>query len=373
MSATLDNPPTRSTSPKVDCVVAEAQDNADQTPRRTPKRKTLGQKIGKSLVMGMRRVHLYSGIFMFPFVLLYGFSGWFFNHPRYFRDGEVTKFSVVPAKADGPGVVLPSADDLAEAVIEEMNLESFLYGGPEIMLSAEKRPAYSGFLTYTVNSDEATHDISVNPVTGTGEIRSTPVQAADDSKPAAKPNPMAAIQRAELSDNPMEEVRQAIPGLLDHLGLSSGEAFGGRRAPNLVFAAEADGVPCLVTYNLGNNSISSIRQDARPSMDTMNLMRRMHLARMYTPQMDIRWVWALVVDAMFVSMVFWGISGLFMWWQVKRTRWLGGGFLIASLVFTSVIVVGMHDNLTQGGSRRGGGGHGSSSAAATEHIATSHR
>ncbi len=153
-----------------------------------------------------------------------------------------------------------------------------------------------------------------------------------------------------------------MPRILDDLKLSSGEAFGGRRSASLVFAAEADGVPCLVTYSVGGGGITSVREDDRPTMDTKTFLQRLHLARMYSPGFDTRWIWALLVDAMFVSMVFWGVSGLMMWWQVKRTRLLGGGVLIASVVFATLLAMNMHDTLTTGGGRGGGGNRGGAAA-----------
>lgn len=324
------------------------------TGRRRKRKKTFAGRLAKETVMMMRRVHLYSGIFMFPFVLLYGFSGWFFNHPGYFRDGKVTKYAAAEA-VGGRLAELPSAAAVAASVVEEMNLESFLIDGPEIKLSDEKTPRFGGFYTFTVNADQATHTVTVNPVDGSGTIQTVPVESSADNETPPPPNPLAGIQSASLQDNPLESSRDLVPQLLTELGLPSGEALTGRRTPNVVFTVEADGVPCVVSYNLGTGGVSSLRQDARASLDLKDQLRRMHLARMYTPQFDLRWFWALIVDAMFVSMVFWGVSGLSMWWQVKRTRVLGGGVLLASLVVSAVMFIGMHDNLTENARRRGGG------------------
>ena len=324
------------------------------TGKRKPKKKSAAGKLWRSAMMLVRRVHLYSGIFMFPFVLLYGFSGWFFNHPGYFREGMTRQFTAAQVAGESLDQ-LPSAQEIAESVVDEMNLESFLIDGPEIKLTDEVAPKFSGYLSFTVNTAKESHTVSINPNDGSGAVTTVAVNAADEQPTELPANPLAAIHSVVLPDSPMDSVRMAIPTVLNELELTSGDAFAGRRSPNITFSAEASGVPCLVTYNLGNGSITSIRQDQRPELGTMDLMRRMHLARMYTPQYDIRWVWALVVDAMFVSMVFWGTSGLFMWWQVKRTRLLGGGVLVASIAFSAFMLFGMHDNLTQGGGRRGGG------------------
>lgn len=326
-------------------------------PKRTPKKKTLVGKLSRSALMLIRRVHLYSGIFMFPWVLLYGFTGWFFNHPGYFTGDEVRTFSLAAAE-DEAAAPLPTAAETAEAIVAELNLESFLVGGPEIALSSTRRPQFTGHLSFSVNTPNSTHAVTVNPVTGAGEVRTTYVTADVADEPVAeKLNPLASLRGAPIPNNVLDQVRDQIPDALQGLGLSQGEAFAGRRAPSLEFAVVADGVPCLVSYNLGNGGITSHRQDDLPSLETKSFLQRLHLARTYAPQVNTRWVWAVLVDAMFVSMVFWGISGLFMWWQVKRTRWLGGGVLVASVVFAVLLGMRMHEELARSGrGNRGGGG-----------------
>ena len=345
---------------------AVKDDAPDTAAKPKRKKKSAAGKLWRSSMMLVRRVHLYSGIFMFPFVLLYGFSGWFFNHPGYFREGTATEFRAADV-AGGQLAELPTAEAIAASVVDEMNIESFVIDGPEIKLTDDHMPRFSGFLTFTVNNEKASHAVTINPVDGSGEIKTVPVEpaSADESDPPPT-NPLAGINSVTLQENPLELARQSVPQVLEDLELSTGEAFTGRRAPSVTFSAEAEGVPCLVTYNLGSGLVTSIREDQRPEMATMDLMRRMHLARMYTPQYDVRWIWALVVDAMFVSMVFWGCSGLFMWWQIKRTRWLGGGVLVASVAFSAFMMMGMHDNLTQGGGRRGGGGGGGGRGASVQ-------
>jgi len=148
-----------------------------------------------------------------------------------------------------------------------------------------------------------------------------------------------------------------VPALLAELGLPEGEIFTGRRTPTLQFQADIDGEPYVLNYNLGNGAVALVADAARPEMDTKSFMQRLHLSRGYAPHWNVEWLWALIVDAMFLSMVFWGVSGLLMWWQIKRTRLLGSGFLVASLAVTVILVVGMHDSLTASGPR-GGGGHG---------------
>jgi hypothetical protein len=355
MSATIDPPKTSTDSD--DNVTSEANGSTpSRGERRSPKKKPVLGKFGRSTLMLVRRVHLYSGIFMFPFVLLYGFTGWFFNHPRMFTGDRVTAFAPADVSSETLGN-MPTAHETAQSIVDEMNLESFLVGGPEIKLTDDRSPRYSGYLAYTVSADDATHDVRINPVTGKGQVRTNYVEAVDATA-EPKPNPLAEIRRIELPSNAAAKIQDDMPKILSDLRLSPGEAFSGRRSASLVFSAEADGVLCIVTCDLASGTISSIRDDDRPPLETKSFLQRLHLARMYSPDFDIRWVWALLVDAMFVSMVFWGLSGLMMWWQVKRTRVLGAGVLVASIVFTAVLAIGMHDNLTSGSRGGRGGDHG---------------
>ncbi|MHC4876363.1 MAG: hypothetical protein ACYTGL_07680 [Planctomycetota bacterium] len=311
----------------------------------------------------IRRVHLYSGIFMFPFVLLYGFTGWFFNHPRYFTGDQLTTFTANDVVSGQMGQLTPP-QDMAESIVEEMNIESFLVDGPEVILTDTREPQFSSFLTYTVNGDEASHQVSVNPLTGAGEIRTTFLEPQPEGPEAAPPaNPLGAITNVQIQNNALAEAQRLVPEALAQLNLPSGEALTGRRAPSLRFSAEVDGVPSVVTYNLGTGTVTALREDSKPDMELKSFLQRMHLSRMYSPHQNTKWFWALQVDAMFVAMVFWGGSGILMWWQIKRTRLPGCGFLIASIVSAALLTVGMHDQLSTSTRGRGGPGGGGSPAA----------
>ncbi|MEM8670992.1 MAG: hypothetical protein AAGG48_25915 [Planctomycetota bacterium] len=320
-------------------------------PKRPVKKKSAAGKLWRQSMMMIRRVHLYSGIFMFPFVLLYGFSGWFFNHPGYFREGESTVFSTQEV-VDGQLSNLPSAAQIAATVVEQMNVESAELDGPKITLTDAKTPRFSSVFSYSVSTDDANHLVMINPVDGSGEVKTVPAEDEDEAEAEPLPNPLDDIRSAPIASNPFRDTRELVPDLLTDLGLPTGETQTSRRSPSVIFSVNADDVPCLVSYSLGSDSISSVREDSRIELDLKDQLRRMHLARTYTPQYDVRWIWAIVVDAMFLSMVFWGVSGLFMWWQVKRTRMLGGGVLVASIVFSGVMFFAMHDNLTERGPRR---------------------
>tara|TARA_Y100000589_G_scaffold294654_1_gene300497 strand:- start:1892 stop:2071 length:180 start_codon:yes stop_codon:yes gene_type:complete len=51
--------------------------------------------------------------------------------------------------------------------------------------------------------------------------------------------------------------------------------------------------------------------------------------------------WAVIVDVMGALMIFWGLSGIFMWWQMKPTRRLGMISVIAGLALSIALGYGM--------------------------------
>ncbi|MCP4782247.1 MAG: hypothetical protein GY903_17310 [Fuerstiella sp.] len=301
----------------------------------------------------IRKIHLYSGIFMFPFVLLYGFTGWFFNHPRYFTGDQVTTFMASDV-VDGRLGQLATPDAMAAEIVDDLNRSSSLADGPLINLTDARAPQFNRFFSYTVTADNASHQVSLDPITGAGEIRTTYSKDEDESQAGGPPaNPLETVTSATIAHNALAEAQELFPKILTELELPSADANSGRRAPGLVFSAEVDGVPSVVTYNLGTGAVSALREDSLPATEVKSFLQRMHMARMYSPHYNIKWLWALQVDLMFVSMVFWALSGLLMWWQLKKTRLLGSGFFIVSILSAVVLTVGMHDQLATAG-RRGG-------------------
>src|SRR5262249_7631250 len=67
----------------------------------------------------IRRIHLYTGLFMFPWVLLYGITAFLFNHPAAFPDQQQICFGRAEV-AGTPLENLPKAKELAEKVVQAL-------------------------------------------------------------------------------------------------------------------------------------------------------------------------------------------------------------------------------------------------------------
>ena len=52
-------------------------------------------------------------------------------------------------------------------------------------------------------------------------------------------------------------------------------------------------------------------------------LERFHRRRGYQPAFPLQTAWAVSVDTTIAAMLFWAASGLWLWWELKRTRLLG--------------------------------------------------
>lgn len=50
-------------------------------------------------------------------------------------------------------------------------------------------------------------------------------------------------------------------------------------------------------------------------------------------------VWAIILDLVIVAMVFWAISGLIMWWEIKPSRRIGLACTLGSIAVFGVLLV----------------------------------
>jgi hypothetical protein len=78
------------------------------------------------------------------------------------------------------------------------------------------------------------------------------------------------------------------------------------------------------------------RMDRRPNA----FLERFHRRRGYATGYRLDTSWAVTVDAVIVGMVFWALSGLWMWWEMKVTRGFGAlAFLGGVGLFALYLVV----------------------------------
>lgn len=76
----------------------------------------------------------------------------------------------------------------------------------------------------------------------------------------------------------------------------------------------------------------------RMQLETSGFLNRFHRRRGYQQPYAADLAMAISVDAVIVALVFWALSGLWMWWEMRATRWWGLACTISGLgIFTLLV------------------------------------
>jgi hypothetical protein len=273
------------------------------------------------LMRVVRRIHLYSGLFLFPWVMLYGVTALLFNHPFVLPDIQIE--SIPPAVTGSPLFGLPTATETAAAVVETLRTDQPETFG-DLAIADGSTPFYPYLPSATARTAEAELELSVELADGSGVLRTKPVVARDD-RPFSAPVPVT------VHSPLVEKVKAGTKEVLAARGYEV-EAVNFRGPPDVYFRVQTGGEVIPVKYNAINGTLTRVNP-----LSWRQYFLRLHVSHHFPHQKDGRWFWAIAVDVMFGAMVFWGVSGLFMWWQIKSVRWIG----LATVVTGAIVAVGL--------------------------------
>ena len=76
-------------------------------------------------------------------------------------------------------------------------------------------------------------------------------------------------------------------------------------------------------------------------VQTISFMRRMHFRRGYQNNFLMDDIWALTIDIAIFAIIFWGFSGLYMWWKRPSARLWGIVAISGGFVTFVVLMIGM--------------------------------
>lgn len=320
----------------------------------------------RTAVHWLRRGHLFAGLLLLPWVFLYGITAFLFNHPTVFSDQPAVSFTG-DDQAGTPLESLPSPAVLAQQVVAGLNQRQAGTSHTLVQPEAAKYSREFAFATVKTESDEISVLVELNG--NGGSIRSRPLPPVPveetrapfavgrgDARPVGKKGGAAAKENRPAADGlfvpaPLHErIRDAVPTILVKHGFATGEVTV-TSIPDLVFLMDAHGQTWRVTWNAQTGRVSGKPADEPQATEisTRRFLLRLHTAHGYpSEEGSARWYWALVVDAMAFIMVFWGVSGLFMWWQIKAMRKIGGVLLLVSIAGATWVGYAMHTQMTGG-------------------------
>jgi hypothetical protein len=360
-----------------------AEHESTTPPPKKLTRPRTGRTPWKATMYWLRRLHLYFGLFLLPWAILYGVTAFLFNHPTAFSDANSTTFGA--DMLQGTPLESPtSPESMASEIVKELNNRSST--GASYSLAPHAEAAFTReFAFATVKTEEgSTFNVLVDVRGNGGTIREQAPRPEEKKtierapfaigaggaggggrggrggapKGAAGGGPGRGAAGGEggrptaglkLSEPLHERVATAVPLIMERHQLPAGEVTI-TSVPDLTFKMnDSSEKVWQVSYNALTGSVSGrlVEDEAKESISTRRFLLRLHTSHGYPSAGGIRWYWAVIVDAMAFIMVFWGLSGLMMWWQIKATRRIGILLLLLSGIVATLLAMGMHEMMNR--------------------------
>jgi hypothetical protein len=276
----------------------------------------------------LRRVHLYLGLLLWPFLLLFGITGLSFNHPTVGRGLEVKQLS--PAEVVAASAFRPwDAEQVASEVVAGLNA-----AGAKYRLSREPGARFAGFPLFAAPTERGKQVLIVSLSDGSATITERP-----DPAPAT-PTPFGDAE-IKLAARDLQTLAQTLTPVLaaQHVETKGPLKPHPKVHPQLAFGMlDAGGKEWNVLYELGTGKLSGKPSAEHRSGAFVELLEAIHTQHHYPPHPSATRWWALFADLTAFTLIVWSLTGLVMWWQLRRLR-LAGAVIIALAVGTSATVM----------------------------------
>lgn len=314
------------------------------------RRRSNGRRFWPRFMRLTRRTHLYSGLFLVPWVVLYGVTGYLFNHPSHFSTSTSERTQLHATDLTTAAFPeLPSAFEMAAAVVASLNKgasedDDRDHGfslAKDTSASLTSRFLFTGGAGRGESGPSYTVDVDADRRTGRLSKR------AGRTRPADRPR-FSTRRDVPVAANSVADAKAAAVGLLALHGYDV-DNLRVRRAPLLRFRlVEKRGDEELAwdaTYRLDRRELSARASETSTGPGWRRYLLRLHTAHTYPSNGGPRWWWAIMVDIMAASMVVWAVSGLLMWWQMRNLRRIGLVVIGACAIAATVLGLGMYEGM----------------------------
>lgn len=278
-----------------------------------------------SLHLWIRRAHLYAGLFLAPFVVIYGASAVIFNHGGWFSSGAPPRHETV----DVSGVTWADPAALAATVVAAL--------GSGVTLDPQVAPSLTGDVVLQGDlpgGDERRAQVRVDRETGEATVRVGEPTAKAPFPTRTKLDPALKSAVADVASR----ARTLVPG---------GDGLEVRQAPSVRFGLlDAAGGRWAASVDLGKGTLAV--RPAPTGPDTARLLTGLHTIHGY-PEVapTARFAWAIVVDVMAIAFLFWTASGIFMWWGMLKLRKVGLLSLAGGITLAVLLALAMRETLAR--------------------------
>jgi hypothetical protein len=278
-----------------------------------------------------RRVHMFAGLLLLPWLLFFGLSGVLFNHPGI--GASVRAERVAPDELRQLGVSAPwEPQASARQVLSALNTA----GRGQFVLDASYAPRLVGFTLLSAPAPDGRYALLLDMTRGAGVL----VTREQQKRAEGESFPTTQLSLPELTTRALE---QKLHGLIARHKLPVVEELKAhpKIAPELrLRVRDRNGTTWNLSYDTREGTLSGRRSDAFPSLGVAQILASMHTTHHFPLRIGALWFWALFEDLLGLTMVIWSLSGLVMWWQIRRTRLAGMLSIAAALAIAGAVMGG---------------------------------
>lgn len=285
----------------------------------------------------VRRIHLIAGVLLFPWVALYGLSGFFFNHPMLGvpTDGR-------PLTPDELGVPPADARQLAQDVVTQLNADASLEGGP-FRVADDFTPKFSGGYLLLAKGDRSAYQFLYDVNAGRAVVL---------TRPKVEPPPGAPFvgKSVSLPEHEVAAIEQRYAKLLPRLGLEDVTLKPrGQVGPELRFhVVDANGRAFEAGYHLGKKALDGKPVDSPSGLTFSQSIQRLHMTHHYPNELGPVFFWALFQDLTGLTLIVWALTGLVMAFTIKAVRTVVIGSVVAAVLISAWVFRGTFAEITYG-------------------------
>ena len=252
--------------------------------------------VQRKLQRVIRRTHLYLGLTLIPWVLLYGVTALLFNHGAWFTGREYVSIGPTPIP------LFPLAEQSAKDAVASLNVPNLSY----VNDSAQ----WIGPLRFRGESESANVRLSLHPL-GYGGLARTFPKTGEGPEWAASSIDWSGVDE-ETSQQWVDTANQVLS--VTHPEVENLKL---RSTPKLRFQLSDGSETYSVSLALDGAMDVAEGEGTAP---LRNRLLRLHVQHGDPGYTGVRWVWARLVDIMGCTMILWAITGTLMWWTLRTTR-----------------------------------------------------
>lgn len=281
----------------------------------------------------MRRTHLVLGMLVFPWAIFFGASGVLFNHPNV---GLPMERAWMPPEAfeAATGFTPVEAEGLARAVTASVSART----GLGLELDPEWAPELKGWALLQAAAPGGRHMVLMDLERGSAVVATRPRPPGPALAPFTDQTVRVAGAHPSEWVGPVEKMLEEAGKTLEGPVVTSPS-----RGPQLRFRVlDKEEQAYNVVWHLASGRVEARLSDSVPELGLAHLLGELHKTHHFTPKLESQTLWAAFADLTGLTLVLWGLTGLYMSWKMTKVRRMslvlfGIGFALAIPITLSLV------------------------------------